>query len=83
MDGSTKTEKTITEICPQAEKSWDEMHGACVSKKTPSGYVCAWLLLILSPARGAPTPSFSMHSCPMIAPTLCCAEEKGTIHSSS
>lgn len=75
--------KTSTEVCPQAERPWDEMHGIGISQKYPPFPVCAWPLPFFLLPQEAPTLSISIHFYPAITPVLCCTEERSIIHFSS
>lgn len=81
MGRGTDTKETATEICTQAGRSWEELNCPCVSEQQPPVHACSYVCMgVHGPSSSfpllweAPTPSASMHSCPVIAPMLYCAE---------
>lgn len=40
MGGGTSIQKDYREVCSQAKRSWDEMHGICISQKYSPFHVC-------------------------------------------
>lgn len=80
MGTNTNTKETATGICSQADRSWEGLDGVCVSEQQPPVHVCAWVCTAPPhsfPCRGKPPPQcVPMHSCPVIAAMLYCAEGK-------
>lgn len=54
MGGGASIQKDYRDVCSQAERSWDEMHGICISQTYSPFHVCAWPHPILSPSLGSP-----------------------------
>lgn len=78
MGTNTNTKETTTGICSQADRSLEGLYGVCVLASSSLLFMCVMGVhspssLFLLPWE-APTPRASMHSCPVIAPMLYCAE---------